>query len=199
MLAAKANGSKPKPYIVFRRAVDEAIANAVMETSANGLMNNSLVADWLQSVVGKLSVTPQLLVWDSYCCHIGNATRDDLKDGYNITTKYIQPAYRLFKRSLQDAYGEWAAGDANKDHTAEGYLQDPACHLLVDWAVAPWDKLDKDTIRLFQSLRTVGEHQRERRRTRSLLQGGTTLCNREEGSGPAPAVGSGERWRGEAF
>ncbi|XP_044043446.1 uncharacterized protein LOC122871912 [Siniperca chuatsi] len=165
VLAAKADGTKLKPYIVFRGAAGEAkapqqqISSAVISTSVNGWMNDALTADWLQSVVGKFNATPRLLVWDSYRCHIGAATKAELKRGYNITTaeipggctKYVQAPDVMwnqpFKRSLHDAYDQWAAGDADKEYTAAGKLKAPARRLLVDWVVAAWDKLDQDMIR----------------------------------------------------
>ncbi|XP_044028000.1 uncharacterized protein LOC122864529 [Siniperca chuatsi] len=172
VLAAKADGTKLKPYIVFRKAAGEVkalqqqISSAVISTSVNGWMNDALTADWLQSVVGKFNVNPRLLVWDSYRCHTGVATKAELKCGYNVTTavipggctKYIQPPAVMwnqpFKQSLQDAYDQWAAGDADKEYTAGGNLKVPARRLLVDWVVAAWDKLDKDMIR--QSFKVCG-------------------------------------------
>lgn len=165
VLAAKADGTKLKPYIVFRGGAVEAMAmqqhvsGAVISSSVNGWMNDALTADWLQSVVGKFNATPRLLVWDSYRCHIGAATKAELKRGYNITTaeipgggtKYVQAPDVMwnqpFKQSLHDAYDRWAAGDADKDYAAGGNLKAPARRLLVDWVVAAWDKLDKDMIR----------------------------------------------------
>ncbi len=82
VLAAKADGTKLRPYIIFRGAVDEVrtmqqqITSAVITTSANGLMTDALTADWLQSVVGKFNPTPRLLVWDAYHCHTGDAFKN---------------------------------------------------------------------------------------------------------------------------
>ncbi|XP_051246668.1 zinc finger and SCAN domain-containing protein 12 [Dicentrarchus labrax] len=162
VLAAKADGTKLQPYIVFRGAAGEVrqqISGAVIAKSANGWMNDALTADWLQSVVGQFNMTPRLLVWDSYRCHIGAATKAELKHGYNITTavipggctKHIQASNmmwnQIFKQSLYGAYNQWLAGDTDKEYTAGGYLKAPARHLLVDWVVAAWDNLDEDLIR----------------------------------------------------
>ncbi len=172
VLAAKADGTKLQPYVVFRGAVDEVeamqqqICSAVIRTSANGRMNDALTADWLQSAVGKFNPTPRLLVWDAFRCHIGDAIKAELKRDYNITAavipagcpKYIQAAdvkwNQPFKQSLQDAYDQWMAGDADKEYTDRGYLKIPARRLLVDWVVAAWDKMDKDLIR--ESFRVCG-------------------------------------------
>ncbi|XP_070786398.1 major centromere autoantigen B-like [Enoplosus armatus] len=165
VLAAKADGTKLKPFIVFRGAAGEVaamqqqVSGAVISSSVNGWMNDALTADWLQSVAGQFNLTPRLLVWDSYRCHIGAATKAELKCGYNITTaeipggctKYVQAPDVMwnqpFRQSLHDAYDQWAAGDADKEYTAGGNLKAPGRRLLVDWVVAAWDKLDQDMIR----------------------------------------------------
>uniref|UniRef100_A0A8P4FYH3 HTH CENPB-type domain-containing protein n=2 Tax=Dicentrarchus labrax TaxID=13489 RepID=A0A8P4FYH3_DICLA len=165
VLAAKADGTKLRPYVAFRGADEEMavlrqqISGAVLTTSANGFMNDTLTADWLQRVLGRFNMEPRLLVWDSYRCHISGTTRAELKRGYDITTaviprgcaKHIQATDVMwnqpFKRSLQDAYERWVAGVADKEYTAAGYLKLPARRLLVDWVIAAWDGLDEDLIR----------------------------------------------------
>ncbi|KAF7641570.1 hypothetical protein LDENG_00277240 [Lucifuga dentata] len=129
--------------------MQQQVSSAVVTSSLNGWMNDSLTADWIQSVVGKFSFTPRLLVWDSYRCHISAATKTELKSGYNITTavipggctKYIQAPDLMwnqpFKQSLHDAYDRWMAGDTDKQYTGGGHLKAPA----------RWDKLDNDMIR----------------------------------------------------
>ncbi|CAM4603591.1 unnamed protein product [Leuciscus chuanchicus] len=138
VLAGKADSTKLKPYIVFKGAIREVktmqqqISSAVIATSVNGWMNDALTAEWLKSVVGKFNFTQRLQAWDSYRCHISAANKEELKCGYNITTavipggctKYIQALDVMwnqpFKASLHDAYDQWMAGDADKEHTAGG-------------------------------------------------------------------------------
>uniref|UniRef100_A0A1A8MYG5 DDE-1 domain-containing protein n=1 Tax=Nothobranchius pienaari TaxID=704102 RepID=A0A1A8MYG5_9TELE len=133
-LAAKADGSKLKPFIVFRGAVREVkamqqeITRAVIATSANGWMNEDLTSAWLKTVVGKFSFHPRLLVWDAYRCHISASTKQELKP-YNITTavipggctKYIQAPdvvwNQPFKASLHASYEEWMSGDTKSSNT----------------------------------------------------------------------------------
>ena len=128
VLAAKADGTKLKPYIVFKGAIREVkamqqqVTRAVIATSVNGWMNDTLTTHWLLNVVGKFSFTPRILVWDSYRCHISD-TKAEMKTGYNITTavipggctKYVQAPDVMwnqpFKQSLHDAYYQWMAGD----------------------------------------------------------------------------------------
>uniref|UniRef100_A0A1A7X477 DDE-1 domain-containing protein n=1 Tax=Iconisemion striatum TaxID=60296 RepID=A0A1A7X477_9TELE len=97
VLAAKADGTKLKPFIVFRGAIREVkamqqeISRAVIATSANGWMNDDLTKAWLRSV-GKFSFRLCLLVWDAYRCHISSSTKQELRP-YNITTAVITGGY----------------------------------------------------------------------------------------------------------
>ena len=71
VLAAKADGTKLKPFVVFKGVVREvkamqSIGGVVVASSKNGWMNDDVTADWLQKVEGKFKFGPRLLVWDSY-------------------------------------------------------------------------------------------------------------------------------------
>lgn len=164
VLAARADGSKLKPYIVFKGAVRDVKAmqtmgGVVIASSKNGWMNDDLTADWLRRVVGKLNFTHRLLVWDAYRCHISTATKAELKRGYKITTavipggctKYIQAPdvvwNKPFKANLHDSYDNWMAGDTDKEYTARGNLKAPSRRLLVTWVRSAWDQLDVEQIK----------------------------------------------------
>ncbi|XP_067283792.1 uncharacterized protein [Pseudorasbora parva] len=171
VLAAKADGTKLKPYIVFKEGIKEVksmqnISGVVVATSENGCMSEDLTADWLQRVVGKLNSAPRLLAWDSYRWHISAATKAELKRGYNITTavipggctKYIQAPdvvwNQPFKASLHESYSNWMAGDVDKEYMAGGYMRAPARRSLVSWVLQAWEKLD--TERLKNSFKVCG-------------------------------------------
>ncbi|CAJ1057871.1 Pogo transposable element with KRAB domain [Xyrichtys novacula] len=88
-LAAKADGTKLKAFVVFKGAVRDAkaiqnIPGAVITSSKNGWFNNDLTKEWLQKVVGKFHLGAQLLAWDAYHCHISMATQAELKRGYGV-------------------------------------------------------------------------------------------------------------------
>ncbi|KAL7382466.1 hypothetical protein ABVT39_022965 [Epinephelus coioides] len=164
VLAAKADGTKLKPFVVFKGGVREvkamqSIGGVVIASSKNGWMNDDLTADWLQKVVGKFNFGSRLLVWDSYRCHISQATKEELKRGYKITmavipgrcTKYIQAAdvvwNQPFKASLHESYDSWMAGDADKTYTAGGNMRAPARRLLVAWVLKAWEELDTEVVK----------------------------------------------------
>ncbi|KAL2102513.1 hypothetical protein ACEWY4_001681 [Coilia grayii] len=163
VLAAKADGSKLKPFVVFKGGVREVKAmqsiGGVVASSKNGWMNDDLTAEWLQKVVGKFNFGPRLLVWDSYRCHISQATKEELKRGYSITTavipggctKYIQAPdvvwNKPFKASLHESYDRLMAGDADKTYTTGGYTRAPARRLLVAWVLKAWDELNTELVK----------------------------------------------------
>ena len=100
-LTAKADGTKLKPFVIFKgakrevKAMQQDITRAVIATSVNGWMNDELTTEWLKSVVGKFSFSHRLLVWDAYHCHISLATKAELKT-YNLTTAVINVNKRIF-------------------------------------------------------------------------------------------------------
>ncbi|KAJ8397484.1 hypothetical protein AAFF_G00437600 [Aldrovandia affinis] len=164
VLAAKGDGTKLKPYVVFKRAARDVkamqdINGALVASSTNGCMNDRLTVDWLQRVVGKFSFTPRMLVWDSYRCHISSATKEELKHDYNIVTavipdgctNHIQAPNLMwsqpFNANLHESYDNWMAGDADKEYTAGGNVRPPLRHLLVDWVLSAWGKLDGELVK----------------------------------------------------
>jgi hypothetical protein len=72
ILAAKADGSKLKPYIVVKGSTREikreettrAINGVILASSSNGWMNDDLTRDWLQHIVGKLASEKRILIWE---------------------------------------------------------------------------------------------------------------------------------------
>ena len=76
-LAARADGTKLKPIIVFKGAVRETKVlpqefkgQAVTASSPNGWMDTDLTHVWVDNVLGAFSFHRRLLAWDSYDCHI---------------------------------------------------------------------------------------------------------------------------------
>lgn len=72
-LAAKADGTKLKLFIVFGGAkretkqLNEDFKNkCYVASSVDGWMNEDLTRDWVQGVLGKFSFTCRMLAWDSF-------------------------------------------------------------------------------------------------------------------------------------
>ena len=78
-LTAKADGSKLKPFIVFKNAKRETKAlseefktRCVIVSSSNGWMNDDLTMEYTKKVLGTFSFGRRLLAWDSYECHMNS-------------------------------------------------------------------------------------------------------------------------------
>ena len=76
-LAARGDGTKLKPFVVFAGAKREAKAlheeykrQCSVASSTNGWMNEELALRWVNEVVGAFSFNKRLLAWDSYEAHM---------------------------------------------------------------------------------------------------------------------------------
>ena len=105
ILTARADGRKLKPFIVFKgkgtRLMKDLqkIPGVVVRFSSNGWMNDNLTSEYLQSMIGSLSFSKRLLIWDAYRCHTSEMTRAETSRLCLHTaiipggcTKYIQAA-----------------------------------------------------------------------------------------------------------
>ncbi|XP_046880826.1 uncharacterized protein LOC124470774 [Hypomesus transpacificus] len=163
VLAAKADGTKLKPYVIFKRIRDakalQGINGIVVASNQQGKMNDRLAADWLQRILGKISLAPRLLVWDSCSCHTSTATTEELHNGYNLTTAVIPDGCtkwihapdivwnQPFIAGLQDCYDGWMTGDSDRQYTSEGHLKAPTPRLLVDWVLKVWSEMDPELLK----------------------------------------------------
>ena len=69
ILTAKADGTKLKPFVVFKGvhpiAELQRVRGVVVTMSQNGWMNETMTIKWIDSVWGRLSFQCRLLVWDA--------------------------------------------------------------------------------------------------------------------------------------
>ena len=124
-LSARADGTKLKPFIVFRAAkretkkLNEDFRHKCVETtSSNTWMNEELTLNWVKSVLGAFSFNRRLLAWDSYECHMMQSVKEALHQ-INVDqvivpggcTKYVQATdvswNRPFKALVSEQYDEW--------------------------------------------------------------------------------------------
>ena len=167
ILTVNGAGVKLKPHVVFFggiRKVKELqekkqLSGNLVATSVNGWMNEKLTKDYLQRVLGKLSFQRRILVWDAYRCHLGQATKSELKCGYNMTTavipggctKYLQAPdvcwNKPFKCALHHMYDAWMSGDEDKEYTAGGNLKPPSFKQVLQWIKVAWDSIDQEFIK----------------------------------------------------
>ena len=100
--AVKADGTKLKPFVVIpaKKVKKElsSIPGVVVAATSNGWMNGETTSDWLQTVWTKFTFSKQMLVWDSFICHISDAMKEQLKQCNTLMsvipggcTKFLQP------------------------------------------------------------------------------------------------------------
>ena len=159
ILTARADGTKFKPFIVFKgkgtRLIKQLqdIPGVIVRFSKNGWMNTELTIDYLHSVVGRLS-----LVWDAYKCHICDAVQDECKrmhlDSSIIPgglTKYIQAADVVwngpFKAHMRNCYDTWLSDPSLREYTKGGNPRPPQRSLICNWVKQCWDKIPSSTIK----------------------------------------------------
>lgn len=164
-LAAKADGTKLKPMVVFKGAKRESAAlneefkrRAVVATSVNGWMDTELTRTWINSVRGAFSFNRRLLAWDSNECHLEDSVTDSLKSNKidrvivpGGCTKYIQAPdvswNKPFKASRTEKYDEWLATVGIHEETAAGNLKAPPLKTILQWILDSWAELPTNVIK----------------------------------------------------
>lgn len=164
VLTARADGKKLKPFVVFKgkgtRLIKDlqSIPGIIVKFSANGWMNDALTAQYLHSIIGSLSFTKRLLIWDAYRCHTSEATRAEvLRMGLHTAivpggcTKFIQAAdvvwNACFKGHLRSIYDSWLAEPAGHQYTRGGNMKPPPRSLLCEWVKSSWDAVPTEMVK----------------------------------------------------
>ena len=161
-LAAKSDGTKMKPYIVFGgakrecKALNDEFKNCIVKSSSNAWMNKDLTIQWVEEVLGKFSFQRRLLAWDSFDCHMTANVRSALKktntDSVIVPggcTKYIQAPdvswNKPFKSIITERYDEWMSNGIH-EYTNAGNLKAPPRRQIVEWIIQSWSDLPKELI-----------------------------------------------------
>ena len=167
-LAAKADGTKLRPYIVIPgkkvpRELEQ--MKSVVVASPNGWMNETLTLDWINRVWGNLVFgQKRFLVWDSFRCHISDQAKAAVARRNTIMgiipggcTKFLQPVdvslNKPVKEGYRECYDEWFAEGVH-ELTKGGLMKAPAIKLQINWVLQVWNDLSADIIR--KSFQTCG-------------------------------------------
>ena len=139
-LAAKADGTKLKPFIVFPGAKrktkllnEEFKAKCVVASSTNGWMNEELTLYWVRSVLGRFSFTRRMFALDSFKFHVMETVKREL-----LTSK-IDPLIILggvrntFKGSLSIAGHRPLYKNSTKIKNTTRYIIHPIEMTLCNW------------------------------------------------------------------
>ena len=162
-LAARATGTKLKPFIIFAGAAREVQglaqefrAHAVIMSNSNAWMNDEAVEEWLNSAVGQFCFDKRLLLWDEFRAHTSAATRTKLQRMRiraavipGGCTQYIQAPdvcwNKPFKDRLRQFYDDWMV-NGEHTYTPAGNMRPPTRRLLVQWIVDSWQSLQQQLI-----------------------------------------------------
>lgn len=164
-LAAKADGTKLKPMIVFKGAKRELAAlrqeykgQAYIASSANAWMTTELTNEWVSHVLGSIAFDHRLLAWDSYECHMEDSVVQSLhsrKVDVVIVpggcTKYIQAPDVLwnkpFKAACTEKYDNWMGEVGIHCETPAGNLKSPPRRTIIPVILQSWSELSRDLIK----------------------------------------------------
>ena len=162
--AAKGDGTKLKPFIVFKGGKRDAEKlkkeygnKCVIASSTNGWMDTDLTLSWANTVLGQFSFRRRLLARDTYECHLMPIVQKSLQ-GKKIDTvlvpggctKYIQAPdvswNKPFRAYCTEKYDEWLEAKGIHQETDGGNLKPPPRRTIVNWILDSWNQLSSEII-----------------------------------------------------
>ena len=150
-LAAKLDGTKLKPFIVFGAAKRESKSvhgeykrQCSVASSSNAWMNEELTLRWCDEVLGQFTFQKRLLAWDSFEAHITDEVKRKLTTSKTEPlivpggcTKYIQAPDLVWnkplKAKIQEFYDDWLANGVH-EYTTAGNMKPVPRREIVQWA-----------------------------------------------------------------
>ena len=162
-LAARGDGTKLKPFIVFAGAKRESTAlheeykrQCSVASSTNGWMNEELTLRWVNEIVGAFSFNKRLLAWDSYEAHMTESVSRRLKEISMESvivpggcTKYIKAPdvvwIKPFQQTIAEFYDEWLSNGIH-EFTESGNMKPVKRRMVLYWILAAWKSLTKEMI-----------------------------------------------------
>ena len=163
-LAAKDDGTKLKPFIVFtggKRDVEklkkEYGNKSVIASSTNGSMDTDLTLSWANTVLGQFSFRRRLFAWDTYECHLMPVVQKSLQSKKIDTvlvpsgcTNYIQAPdvnwNKPFKAYCTEKYDECLEAEGIHQETDGGNLKPPPRRTIVNWIPDSWNQHSSEII-----------------------------------------------------
>ena len=151
-LAAKLDGTKLKPFIVFGAAKreskslhDEYKRQCSAASSSNARMNEESTLRWYDEVLGQFKFQKRLLAWDPFEAHITDEIKRKLTTSKTESlivsrgcTKYIQAPdlawNKQFKAKIQEFYDDWLANGV-PEYTTTGNMKPVPRRKIVQWVL----------------------------------------------------------------
>ena len=118
-------------------------------------MNTCLTNEFVQKVLGSLSFSKHLLVWNILDCHMKDSVSKSLKQRKIESllipggcTKNVQAPdvswNKPFKAKVSEKYDEWLFTDGIKNLTDAVNLKSPSC-VIVKWILKAWEELTQNS------------------------------------------------------
>lgn len=156
-LAAKGDGTKLKPFVVFagtkrdsKSLHEEYKRRCSVASNTNGWMNEELTLRWINEIVGTFAFSKRLLAWDSYEAHMTKDVKLRLKD--INTESVIVPGgapdvvwNKPFKQKVSERYDEWLSNGVHQ-FTESGNMKPVPQRLVLDWILTAWKAIPKEMI-----------------------------------------------------
>ena len=166
-LAGKANGTKLKPFVVFRVAKRESKSRdeefkcrCVVKSSGNAWMNEELTTIWVKRVLGAFLFNRRLLAWDSYEYCMTDSVRKDLKE-MNVDSVIIQSGWtkyilapdvcwnKPFKARMTELCDQWLSESVHQ-LTESANMKPSSRKRIIEWILDAWSQLPKENIKSFK-------------------------------------------------
>ena len=162
-LTGNADGTRLKPFIVFKEAKRESKAfhdkfrrQCSMPSSPNGWMNKELTLRWCNEILSQVSFGKRLLDWDSYETHLTDNVKKVLTKLKIRTvilpeesTKYIQAPKvvwnKSFKGRIEAFYDDFLANGKHK-YTDAGNMKPVPRRLVVELVIKSWQDISNETL-----------------------------------------------------
>ena len=172
-LAAKLEGTRLKPFIVFGAAKRESKSlhdkhkrQCSVASSSNAWMNEKLTLRWCDEVLGQFTFQKRFLAWDLFKAHITDEVKRKLTASKTESlivpegcTKYILAPHLVynkpFKAKIQEFYHDWLANGVH-EYTTAGNMKPVPRRKTVQWVLQAWESLSKEMIIISMKPCTLG-------------------------------------------
>ena len=166
LLAAKADGSKLKPFIILKGkrlplALKD-VKEARIMMMKNGWLSEEAAIDWIKNVWGSFAFGRRLLSWDAFNCHKTVTVKKELERiRTDVTmipggcTSVLQAPdvcwNKSFKQEYIRLYEMWTRneGCTSENRTKAGNPRAPSKLLMCQWVILAWKSLPADLIQKF--------------------------------------------------
>ena len=163
VLAARADGSKMHPMVIFRgKRKDKSLqklTGVVIEMQENAWMTEELTLRWLQMLWRGVAALRErrMLVWDNFRAHKTAQIKACADEVCNTDLVFVPPGCtsllqapdlcwnKPFKQRYSELYDEWCIS-GSETYTTAGNQRPPTKEECISWVKAAWASVSKETV-----------------------------------------------------